>query len=111
MLTSLFRSRNQQEIRRLFQGRMNRKYSQQIRFGKRVAPRANHSEVVWVIPYDAAIGRPDFSRVAPMVTKDCSCEGMSLIHDEPVTSERVLVGLPGDGVPVEKEAFGVFYTG
>ncbi len=78
----------------MFQGRMNRNYFHQFRFGKRVDPRANHCEVLWIIPYDDSTGKPNFRRVLPLVTKDASSEGLSLIHTEPFDWKKVLVGLP-----------------
>ena len=81
------------EVRRMFQGRMNRNYFQQFRFGKRADPRANYCEVLWVIPCDDSTGKPDFSRVRPMVTKDASSEGLALIHTQAFQWQKVLVGL------------------
>jgi hypothetical protein len=88
-----FIQKKRQEVRRMFQGRLNRSYFRQFRFGKRVDPRANFCEVLWVIPYDDSTGKPDFSRLFPLVTKDASSGGLALIHTEPFDCERVLVGL------------------
>jgi hypothetical protein len=84
------------EVRRLMQGYMNRNYGKQFRYGKRTDPRANYSEVVWVVPCESSSHKPQFGRAYPAVTKDTSSEGMALLQTGPFELERVLVGLPGD---------------
>ena len=45
-----FLSRNkQEEVRKIFQNRMNRSFLRQFRYGKRLEPRGAFCEVVWVI--------------------------------------------------------------
>lgn len=88
--------RRRMEVRRFMQGYMNRHYSKQLRYGKRTHPRANFSEVVWVVPCEKGSTRPRFDRAYPALTKDSSSEGIALLQSGPFTAERILLGLPGD---------------
>jgi hypothetical protein len=99
MLSFAFQ-KSRTQVRRLLQNRMNRNYFKQFRYGQRTDPRSNFCEVVWIIPYGNS-GKPEFDRVFPVVTKDSSSEGLSLIHTQPFSADKVLVGLPGvdDGGP------------
>ena len=89
-----FVSRNkQEEVRKIFQNRMNRSFLRQFRYGKRVEPRGAFCEVVWVIPYDVDEEHPEIESVIAAVTKDISPEGLSLVCDAPLEHKRVVVGL------------------
>lgn len=92
MFGFLFRKK-QDEVRKLLQNRMNRSFLRQFRYGKRVDPRGSYCEVVWIIPYDDNVKYPDFGRGFPVVTKDISPEGLSLIHTSPMNGERVVVAM------------------
>ncbi|MGE3315202.1 MAG: hypothetical protein AB7O26_08795 [Planctomycetaceae bacterium] len=65
----------------------------------RQASRGAFCEVVWLIPIDEQTRRPDFNRVATLVTRDISSDGMALVHNEPVRDKRVIVGLQDDTCP------------
>ena len=89
-----FLSRNkQEEVRKIFQNRMNRSFLRQFRYGKRLEPRGAFCEVVWVIPYDVEDEQPDYAAVSAAVTKDISPEGLSLVCDTPLEHKRVVIGL------------------
>lgn len=81
------------EIRRLLSGRMNREYFRQFRYGDRGAPRGSFCEVVWLIPLAEGSREPICDQAFPVVTKDISHEGLSLIHNAPLEYDRMLVGL------------------
>ncbi len=81
------------EVKRILHGRMNRAFVKQIDNKGRETSRGAYCEVVWVLPYDHRTKRADFDQVRPVVTKDISSSGMSLIHNEPLTDEKVVVGL------------------
>ncbi len=89
-----FLSRNkQEEVRKIFQNRMNRSFLRQFRYGKRLEPRGAFCEVVWVIPYDVEEEHLEIESVIAAVTKDISPEGLSLVCDAPLEHKRVVVGL------------------
>jgi len=89
-----FLSRNkQEEVRKIFQNRMNRSFLRQFRYGKRLEPRGAFCEVVWVIPYDADAERPEYESVVAAITKDISPEGLSLVCESPLNYDRVVIGM------------------
>ena len=85
--------KKREDVRRLLSGRMNRRYFRQFRYGDRLNPRGSFCEVVWIIPYDEGSSEPQFDQLFPLVTKDISSEGLSLIHNQPIHIKRMLVGL------------------
>lgn len=86
-------ARKRNEVIRFMQRRMNRSRMQQVSVGQRGRSREAYCQVVWVIPCDEQLERPDFCAAFPAVTRDISAEGLSFIHTVPVSSESVLVGL------------------
>jgi len=85
--------RRREEVKRILHGRMNRAYMQTIDNKSRHASRGAFCEVVWMIPIDDQTRQPDYSRVAPLVTKDICTDGLALIYDRPIQCERIIVGL------------------
>jgi hypothetical protein len=92
MLGFLFHKKRQ-EVSRLLHGRVNQTFVKQVGETQRSATRGAFCEVAWLIPYDARTKQPDCSCARPVVTKDISISGLSLIHNEAVTDERTIVGL------------------
>ena len=90
-------SRKRQDVRKLFHNRMNNMYYKQFKYGKRSAPRSNFSEVIWLMP--SPNGNTDFSSAIPMVTKDCSVEGVSVIGLQPLKGEQLVVALDTETRP------------
>jgi len=90
-------SRKRQDVRKLFHNRMNNTYYRQFKYGKRAAPRSNFSEVVWLMP--SPNGNTDFSTAVPMVTKDCSVEGVSVIGIDELSGTQYVVALDGESGP------------
>ncbi len=95
-----FLKKKQDNVRRVFSGRMNRRSLQQFRFGDRRDARGTLCEVVFVIPYDDDEEAPQFDRAFPAVSKDICFEGLSFIHNRPVEQNRILIGLEGDELPL-----------
>ncbi|MEX0704407.1 MAG: hypothetical protein WD069_20065 [Planctomycetales bacterium] len=81
------------EVKRLMQGHMNRHYVRQVRSGGRRASRGAFCEVVWMVPCSSD-GQPQFERAVPVLTRDISADGLSLLHHEPIDEAAPLwIGL------------------
>ena len=84
------------DVRRLLSNRANQTVLKQVRDGDRTTTRTAFCEVVWLIPCTDG-GRPiNLDESLPVVTKDISGLGLSLIHSEEIAAERVVVGLECD---------------
>lgn len=90
MLDFLF-YKKRSEVSRILTGRMNTHYAAGLDPGERRSPRCTYCEVVWLIEYDR--GRPCFDEATPVVSKDISPTGLSLIHTSLLQEEHVIVGL------------------
>lgn len=91
MLDFLFYKRRS-EASRLLTGRINRQTMVGLEPGERRASRSTYCEVVWLIEFDG-YGSPDFNGAEPVVSKDISPSGLSLIHTRQVQGTRVLIGM------------------
>ena len=98
-MLGFFQHRKRAEVQRVLSGRINHRCFDQIRPGPRRSARSAFSEVLWVIPTNGR-GRNDFAAAYPVVGKDISPDGLSLIHTAPMTDERMLVALEGQSQPV-----------
>ncbi len=98
-MLGFFHHRKRAEVQRVLAGRINHRCFADLREGGRRAPRSAFSEVLWVIPTNGR-GRNDFAAAYPVVGKDISPDGLSLIHTAPITDERMLVALEGHSQPV-----------
>ena len=85
---------NQQaEVKRALSSRLNHTCMDGLRYQDRKVERSHFSEVVWVVPL---VGRkPDFSQSIPVVSKDLSLQGLSLIHSAPLIQSPLIIGVPG----------------
>jgi hypothetical protein len=86
--------RKRQEVRRALATRINHNCVSQIRHASRTATRSPFCEVVWLIPDHDDLSDA-FADMVPVVSKDISTQGVALIHTEPVTARRVVLGLEG----------------
>lgn len=84
--------RKREDVRKLLSRHMNRDYLRKFRYGQRQEPRGSFCRPVWVVPFDQA-EVPRFDEAFVAITKDMCPEGISLIRQEPITHERMLVGL------------------
>lgn len=84
--------RKQEQVKRLLTHRINQTCVDSLKPGERTSSRSAFCEVVWVIP-GATNGRCDISSAVPMVGKDVSPRGLSLIHTAALADESVIVGL------------------
>ena len=90
-----FTRRQHEEVRRVLSRHMNRDFIKKFRYGQRRDARGSFCQAVWVIPCDAG-SEPQFDAAFPAITKDISPEGLSLIRNEPIVAERVVIGLGND---------------
>ncbi len=91
MFDFLFHKRRS-EVARILSGRVNTHCASNLHPGARRASRSSYSEVVWLVRFTNR-NRPDFDNALPVVSKDISPVGLSLVHTAPVDEERVIVGL------------------
>ena len=95
-----FFRKKREDVRTLLSRLMNRRYFRQFRYGDRFDSRGSFCETVLVIPYDEDNLQPVFEQTFPVVTKDISAEGLALIHNEPISTKRMLIGIEGPhGMP------------
>ena len=87
--------KRQQDVKKLLQGRINRTVASQLDEKARRARRCAMCDVAWIIPFPHG-SQPDFEAGFPAVTRDVSEEGLSFIHTEPITGQRLLIGLKND---------------
>lgn len=80
------------EVARILTSRLNHAVIEQHREGARTSARAALCEVVWLIPGAKHRSR-DMDAAFPVVTRDISPRGLSLLHTAPVEQERIIVGL------------------
>lgn len=85
--------RKQHDVRQLLSRHMNRDFLRKFRYGKRQEPRGSFCRPVWVVPFDDTDQEPRFEDSFVAITKDISAEGVSLVRPEPISHERMLVGL------------------
>jgi hypothetical protein len=83
-------------VRRFMSSRVNRNVLNQMRVGNRDLFRSPFCEVVWLIPCDESGHHIEFEHAYPAVTRDICPAGLSLIQNEPLTAEKVIVGIDGD---------------
>jgi hypothetical protein len=87
------------EVQRILHGRVNRAHARSIAVENfRGATRGIYTEVIWVIPCRSA-SRVDYSSVIPAVSKDLSSQGISFVHNRPITEPRAIVGLKDETGP------------
>jgi hypothetical protein len=99
MLGFLFHKKRD-EVKRILHGRMNRAYLRTIAGNEiRGARRGTFTEVVWAIPYGALAADADYTSVFPAMTKDLSAQGISILHREPLTEPRMIIGLKDETEP------------
>ena len=91
MLDFLFYKRRN-EASRLFTGRINQQTMAGLDPGERRASRSTYCEVVLLIENDG-YGQPDYAAAEPVVSKDISPTGLSLIHTRPARGTHVVIGL------------------
>lgn len=92
-----FTRRQREEVRRVLSRHMNRDFLKKFRYGKRRDARGSFCQVAWVIPCDPDC-EPQFDAAFPAITKDISPEGLSLVHTQPVTAARIVIGLGDDAL-------------
>jgi hypothetical protein len=86
--------RKRQDVRKALATRINHKCVAGIRHANRAVTRSPFCEVVWLIPDDGDLCGA-FTDMVPVVGKDISTQGVSLIHNEPLADRRVVLGLEG----------------
>jgi hypothetical protein len=91
MLDFLFYKRRN-EASRLLTGRINQQTMAGLQPGERRTSRSTYCEVVWLIENDG-YGNPDFAGAEPVVSKDISPSGLSLIHSRRVAGTHVIIGM------------------
>lgn len=91
MLDFLFYKRRN-EASRLLTGRINQQTMAGLEPGERRTSRSTYCEVVWLIENDSD-GNPDFAGAEPVVSKDISPSGLSLIHTRRAQGTHVLIGM------------------
>jgi hypothetical protein len=82
------------EVKRALSSRLNHTTMDTLRYQDRKAQRSNYSEVVWLIPIEGK--HPNYAKAVPAVSKDLSIQGLSLIHNAPLTESLLVVGIPGE---------------
>ncbi|HUG94392.1 MAG TPA: hypothetical protein VML55_26410 [Planctomycetaceae bacterium] len=90
--------RKRQEVRKALASRINHRCADQLRHTSRATTRSPFCEVVWLIP-DVSDLSEAFDEMMPVVSKDISTQGVSLIHTQPAASRRVVIGLEGQHGP------------
>lgn len=83
-------------VRRFMSSRVNNSIVNQMRVGNRDTFRNAFCEVVWVIPCDDQGRNLEFEQARPVVTRDISPAGLSLIQSEPLTAKKVVVALDAE---------------
>jgi hypothetical protein len=91
MLDFLFYKRRN-EASRLLTGRINQQTMAGLEPGERRTSRSSYCEVVWLIEQNG-YGQPHFAAAEPVVSKDISPSGLSLIHTRPVEGTHVIIGM------------------
>ena len=84
--------KRQQEVQTLLTSRINHFCASNINPRDRSRSRSAFFEVVWVIP-PTRTGEPDFEAAFPVIGKDISARGLSLIHNAPLISDPLVIGL------------------
>ena len=79
-------------MQRLLTSRINQNCLSNINPRDRGASRSAFCEVVFVIPCGRT-GKPDFKSCFPVVSKDICAKGLSLIHNEPIDADPLVIGL------------------
>lgn len=87
--------RRPEEVRRLLSRYMNRDFAQRFRYGARRDPRALFSRAIWIVPFGPR-HRPNIDAAYPVVTKDLSPQGISVLHSAPIADTELLVAIPED---------------
>lgn len=83
------------EVARVLTARVNHHCFAGLDPRDRTASRTSYCEVVWLVTCGSR-GRPDYGSAVPVVSKDISPQGLSLIHSAPLEEQRVLIGLRSD---------------
>ncbi len=81
-----------QEVRRVLTSRVNHNCLSNLDPRDRRFSRSAFSEVVWLIPIGRD-GQPQWGFASPVVSKDISAQGLSLIHNEATVDDQLIVGL------------------
>ncbi|MEX2286276.1 MAG: hypothetical protein WD648_04245 [Planctomycetaceae bacterium] len=81
-----------QEVQRVLTSRMNQFCLSNINPRDRGASRAAFCTVVWVIPSSRS-GKFDVKHAFPVIGKDISARGLSLVHNAPVIGDPLVIGL------------------
>ncbi len=84
----------QAEVKRALSSRLNHNCMETLRYQDRKRHRSHFSEVVWLIPSSSE--EPDYRQAVPAVSKDLSIQGISLVHNRPITDSPILIGVPGE---------------
>lgn len=91
----LLRRQKLNQVRGILEGRVNRSAVRNLNDGDRHGTRGALCEVAILVPY-ASKRRPDFASARPVLTRDMSWAGLSILDDTLLDAETVLVGLNGD---------------
>jgi hypothetical protein len=91
--------RKREEVIRVLHGRVNRAHARAIAVQNiRGATRQIFSEIVWVLPCEAA-DRADFSQLFPAICRDLCTQGIGIFVNAPVTDPFMIVGLRDESEP------------
>jgi len=72
--------------------RVNKRSMDELQGTDREITRSSFCKVVYLIPENQRVW--DLSQARPVVSRDICTDGLSVVHDQPITAERVLIGLP-----------------
>lgn len=76
--------------------RVNQRSIEKINGSDRGILRSSFCKVVYLIPRDA--DEWDLSQAVPVVSRDISVNGLSIVHKQLIDNTRVLIGLPGESL-------------
>ncbi len=88
----ILRRKKLKEVRSVLEGRVNRSTIRSLNDGDRHGTRGSLCEVAVLVPY-ASGRRPDFANARPVLTRDMSWAGLSVLDDTLLDAESVLVAL------------------
>jgi hypothetical protein len=72
--------------------RVNKRSLEELHGTEREITRSSFCKVLYLIPEN---GRHwDLSQARPVVSRDICTDGLSVVHNQPITAKRVLIGLP-----------------
>ena len=89
--------RKREEVQKVLTHRVNHALMDRMREGERKSARTGLGEIVFLVP--SVNGRPDYRQAVPVIGKDMSVQGLSLIHTAPVAGESLYVALQDEPNP------------